>query len=176
MDIHKVLHWLGTEASVWASRAFPPNFQSTPKPQKSLKNYHYPPFSSQIIRRKNAIIIKIYGFLSTNICSCSRMYIHIEVIPRSTCIFTNEPFFVCFVYCSLQTVCLMPKFTTDINVCSSGSHSKTNDKGTFYEFMGVMTEDFTVFACTWFWFISINDQIGRSEEKIIYLNFDEFID
>ena len=55
---------------------------------------------------------------------------------------------------------VLVKLAADVNVSCAGVHSSSCDETAFDELMGVTAEDFAVFACTRFTFVSVDDEIS----------------
>jgi hypothetical protein len=60
---------------------------------------------------------------------------------------------------SLELVGFIPEFTSDINICSSGSHGKTDDESTFDELVRLVSENFSIFTGSWLGLVSIDNEV-----------------
>lgn len=97
------------------------------------------------------------------------MYIHIEIISTSACIFAQEAFFVCLyriwgylIDCFLQAVGLVPELASDVDVGGFGPHSEPDHQCPFDQFVGVASHDLSVLAGARLGFIGVDDEVGGS--------------
>ena len=77
------------------------------------------------------------------------MYVHVKVVAGTTSILAEETFFVSFVHCAAEFICLFPEFSTNVDVSSFGSHSEADYESSLNEFMRVVAKDFTILARAW---------------------------
>jgi len=85
--------------------------------------------------------------------------INIEVIATSASILSNEALLVCLINSSLKLDLLIPEFSSHVNVSCFGSHTESDKKCAFNEFMRVMSQNFSIFASSWLGLVTINDEI-----------------
>ena len=78
------------------------------------------------------------------------MRVDVEIISTTTCVLSNEALGISLLNCSLKLESLIPKLSSDVDVSGLCSHTKANDKSTFNKLVWVMSEDFSIFACSWF--------------------------
>ena len=118
-----------------------------------------------------------YSFFTANISTSTRVNIDIEIISTSASIFTNKSssislerygledkkyFSSYFFDGSFEFVGFNPEFTSDVDVSGFSSHGETDNKGTFDQFVGVTSQDFSILASSWFGLIGINGKIRGS--------------
>ena len=102
------------------------------------------------------------GLLSTDVRASTTVEVDVEVVTGVARVLANETIGVGLIDGLLYVLCLLVELATNVDVCSTGVHSSTGDQAAFDEFVGITTHNFTVFACPWFTFISIHDQVSRS--------------
>jgi hypothetical protein len=60
---------------------------------------------------------------------------------------------------SLELVGFKPEFTSDINICSFGSHGETDNESTFDELVRLVSENFSIFTGSWLGLVSIDNEV-----------------
>ena len=105
------------------------------------------------------------GLLSTDVRSSTTVNVDIKVITGVAGVLADEAIGVGLIDGLLYVLCLLIELPTNIDVSGVGVHSSTSNQATFDEFVGITTHDFTVFACPWFTFISIHDEVSRSGQN-----------
>jgi len=99
------------------------------------------------------------SLFTANVSTSSSVEVDVKVIARAACVFTNETSFISFSNGLLQVGSLLVELSTDVDVSSGSVHGTASDETSFNQFVGVSSENFTIFACTRFTLVSIDDQI-----------------
>ena len=94
------------------------------------------------------------------------MNVDIKVIATSTSVLSDKSLVVGFLNSSLELESLEPEFTSDVNIGGLCSHGETNDEGSFYEFVRVISQNLSVLAGSRLRLISVDNQVGGSTNKV----------
>jgi len=87
------------------------------------------------------------------------MGVDIKVVATATGVLSEESLLVCFLNSLIELESLIPEFTSAINIGGLCSHGEANDQGALDELVWVVTENFSIFACSWFGLIGIDNKI-----------------
>jgi hypothetical protein len=88
--------------------------------------------------------------------------VDIKIISTTASVLAKEALLVCFIDSTLQLDLLIPELAAHINVSGLCSHTETDNQSTLNELVGVMSQDLSIFACSWLRLITIDNKIGRT--------------
>lgn len=88
------------------------------------------------------------------------MNINIEIITTSASILSNEALLVGLIDSPLKLDLLVPELTSHVDVGSLGSHAESDHECTLDELVRVVSQNFSIFACTGLRLVTVNHKIG----------------
>ena len=92
---------------------------------------------------------------------------NIEVVATATGILADKTLSVGLINGFLELDLLIPELATNVNVGGLGSHSKTDDEGSLYELVRIVSQDFSVLARSWLRLIRVDHQVRWSAKCVI---------
>lgn len=100
--------------------------------------------------------------LSADVRPSPTMEVHVEAVPRTTGVFSNEPSLVGLVDGLLDMRRLLEELTTDVDVRGARVHRASRDQAALNELVGITTHDFSVLAGPRLSLVGVDDEIARS--------------
>ena len=91
--------------------------------------------------------------------------VNLEIPTGFTGVFADQHRLTSFVNSDLKALGFVMKFPADVNIGSVGTHGETGDQCPFQQFMGIVTDNFTVFAGAGLTFIGIDDEVMRASVR-----------